>query len=57
MVLEVDLTLDGGNTMQYIDDTRISYKCMLKTYMILLPNTCNKKIKNNHNKIKRKTKG
>ena len=33
---EKDLTLGGGHTMQYMD--RVSKKCTLKTYVILLTN-------------------
>ena len=36
MVMEDDLTLGGGHTLQYTDD--VSQKCTLETYMILLAN-------------------
>ena len=34
MVVEEDLTLGGGHTMQYTDD--VSHKCTLETYVTLL---------------------
>ena len=36
MVMEDDLTLGGGHTMQYTD--HVSYKCMLETYIFVLIN-------------------
>ena len=40
MVMEDDLTLDGSNTIQYKDDTSISYNVHLES--VRLPSTCNK---------------
>ena len=36
MVMEDDLTLGGGHTMQYTD--HVSQKCALELYIILLTN-------------------
>ena len=36
MVMEDDLILSGGHTMQYTDD--VSQNCALETYVILLTN-------------------